>query len=662
MATASGIRAGKAFIELSLNDSKFINGLQQAERRLTAMGASVAKFGAKLTAIGAAVSGPILAFAKEFSDYGDSVQKAAIRTGLTTEAISELGFAAAQSGTDIDTFEAGIRGMQRQLFQAGLGSKEAVDTLEALGLTLADIQGMNVEDQFTVLAEAISHIRDDSQRGALAMRIFGRSGQQLLPLMSDGAKGVAALREEARQLGLSITQGDADAAAELNDAWGRLTSTFKAARVQIGAAVAPLLTAISNSIAKNITNVINWAKENRGLIKTVFLVGAGVAALGTAIVALGGVIAGVGAALGTLATVVGAIGAAIGVLLSPIGLVVAGIAALGVAAVKYFGGFGTVVEWITGKVGDMGEVFGQAIEVIKTALASGDITTAAQVFWAGLQLVWAKGVQTLSNIWAAARNYIIGVWIDTVSVLASTWVTVVTGIQDAWTRVWGFIQDAFDLVKTALLNGFLLIGQGVLTVLGKIQAAFDFVFGTNFANNIDDAKRKLEELRQVANEQFVNRVGERDQARRDRIEELSKAKDDTLAELERERQRRQGQLAGAGSEAVDEAQRKLDEAFAAYRNTVDEAARKQAATTTPGLDDIQKKQQDALANIFEGLDETAAATPSRASETVFGGARAAQIFGDVQDAQLSELKGIRQTLRDSLSEQKKKQTGLVITS
>jgi flagellar biosynthesis/type III secretory pathway chaperone len=207
-----------------------------------------------------------------------------------------------------------------------------------------------------------------------------------------------------------------------------------------------------------------------------------------------------------------------------------------------------------------------------------------------------------------------------------------------------------------------LIGQGILTVVGKIQAAFDYVFGTNFANNIDDAKRKLEELRQVANQQFVNRVGERDQARRDRIEELSKAKDDTLAELERERQRRQGQLAGAGSEAVDDAQRKLDEAFAAYRKTVDDAAARQAAASTTGLDEVKKKQQDALANIFDGLDETAAATPSRAGQAIFGGTRAAQIFGDVQDAQLTELKGIRQTLRDSLTEQKKKPTGLVITS
>src|SRR5690606_29375430 len=125
---------------------------------------------------------------------------------------------------------AGIRGMQRALLNAASGSKETVDALAAIGLSVEQIQNLGTEDQFYAIADGLSQISNDSERAGLAMRLLGKSGSQLLPLMQDGARGIKLLREEAQALGLSISREDADSAAELNDAMGRFTSTFKAAR------------------------------------------------------------------------------------------------------------------------------------------------------------------------------------------------------------------------------------------------------------------------------------------------------------------------------------------------------------------------------------------------------------------------------------------------
>ena len=52
MATTSGIRAGRAFVELFADDSKLVRGLRRAERKLRAFGDSVRNLGLKMAALG----------------------------------------------------------------------------------------------------------------------------------------------------------------------------------------------------------------------------------------------------------------------------------------------------------------------------------------------------------------------------------------------------------------------------------------------------------------------------------------------------------------------------------------------------------------------------------------------------------------------------------
>ena len=55
------------------------------------------------------------------------------RTGFSTEALSELRFAAEQSGADLGTLEKGVKRMQSTLLDAELGLSTAVDALETAG-------------------------------------------------------------------------------------------------------------------------------------------------------------------------------------------------------------------------------------------------------------------------------------------------------------------------------------------------------------------------------------------------------------------------------------------------------------------------------------------------------------------------------------------------
>jgi len=89
-------------------------------------------------AAGAAVTGAIALSIKSFAQAGDEIQKMALRTGLTTESLSELKFALEQSGSNIEGFEKGIRRMSSFIQDGRDGLTETTRALDSLGIAVSD--------------------------------------------------------------------------------------------------------------------------------------------------------------------------------------------------------------------------------------------------------------------------------------------------------------------------------------------------------------------------------------------------------------------------------------------------------------------------------------------------------------------------------------------
>ncbi|MCL4733285.1 hypothetical protein KJZ71_05865, partial [Patescibacteria group bacterium] len=174
MADTRGIRAGRAFVELGVSD-KLSAGLKAAQKKLEAFGEGLRSIGTKMAGIGVAAITALLGTAKAFSDSGDALDKMSARTGVSVEALSELGYAADLSGTDMETLENGLRVMQKTLVEASQGSKGANEALARLGLTVQDLAKLSPDEQFKLLADRISRIQDPAARAAMAMELFGKA-------------------------------------------------------------------------------------------------------------------------------------------------------------------------------------------------------------------------------------------------------------------------------------------------------------------------------------------------------------------------------------------------------------------------------------------------------------------------------------------------------
>ena len=186
MADAGSIRAGRAYIELGANDSQLQAALQRASARMHAFGARVAQIGQRMAAAGAAGLAGFGAAANQFANVGEQLYRMSQRTGASVEALSGLRYAASQVGTDLETVEGAMRGVQQAIVQAGQGSAEAQDKFLRLGLRARDLAKLQPQEQFLAIVQQLSRI-EHGKRGvdvAMIRRISEATRSSVLWLLA----------------------------------------------------------------------------------------------------------------------------------------------------------------------------------------------------------------------------------------------------------------------------------------------------------------------------------------------------------------------------------------------------------------------------------------------------------------------------------------------
>jgi len=586
LADTKGIRAGRAFVELGVSD-KLSAGLRRAQKQLEAFGAGLRSVGIRMAGIGVAAVTSLLGAARMFATVGDDLEEMSQRTGVSVEALSELGFAADIAGSDLETLETGIKHMQRAIVEAAGGSESAQQALAKLGVSAADLAGLSPDEQFKRMADGIARIEDPALRVAVAMQIFGRSGTKLIPLLAEGASGIEALQEQARRLGLTVSAETAHDAAELNDALDSLWRVVRQGVFTIGSALAPTLKELAERITRIIVTATDWIKRNREVVVWALKVAAAVAASGIALIVLGVAVSGIGAALGLLAgvisgvgTIFGILGAAIGALLSPIGLVVAAVVGLGGALLVTSGAGGEALSWLMAQFTRLRDWVGKVVGGISDALAAGDIALAAQVLWFSLKVIWQQGVAALNKAWLGAKEFFVSTaysmwygalaaaeivfhalevsWIETTSFLSKTWTRFTSGFQKVW-------ESASSWVAKRMLEI-----QGVFDSGLDVEAAkqaVDQQLEARFAEIDQGSQRDIAERES-------RRVSERDQA--------AAIHEATLAEIGQSFEDAQAALKANTEAGIAESQAALDEAKRRLEQALAEARAKREAAEAEG--------------------------------------------------------------------------------
>jgi len=568
-----GIRAGRAFVELFADDSRLVRGLKRAQARIAAFGAGVRNVGLKMAGVGAAIVAPLLGASKVFANVGDQMQKMSIRTGISVEALSELGFAAEQSGSDMETLGNAVLRMNRRIgrIRAGEASSTEVSALKKLGLDAEELEKMNPEQTLNAIADAMAAMQDKTQAAGLAQRAFGTQVDKILPLLLEGSKGIERLRQRARELGLTIDKDAADRAAKFTDQMNELFRVIKRGVFAIGNALAPMLIDMGKTITGVAVAVGKWIKENRQLIATIFKVGAAILGAGVAIVIAGTAIQlfafSIGGLLSVFALLNAAIGAAvtaIGLLLSPIGAVIAIGAGLVVMFADWRNAMRQAGDFLMDKFAEIGRIFSDTLGGIRDALAAGDLGAAARIAWLGIKLAWLEGTKEIRDLWARTKTAVMqsvadlgfGMaltltdafaliqtgWAETVSAMKKLWANFAAGAASLWDsttkrisdkilEIQGAIDPEFDVEKAKQLNAQKSrVNQE--NIERERTAAVDQAESQRRAARaeVDKQQRAMTEaIQRAANEGAAERKKANDQAVRKTREALDAAKKELAA-------------------------------------------------------------------------------------------------------------------------------------
>lgn len=210
---------------------------------------------------------------KQTIDFAERIDDLSKKTGIAPSKLQALEFSAKQVGLSLDPVAQSISQLSDRLAS---GDKSAVSALGRLGLAFNNIRGMSPDKAFISIARAIADVEDPMERARAATDLFGRSGHQLLPLLTSD---VDALMKKAEQLGLIIddktikaTDNLGDSITTLLDVGKRLIMVFFAPLIPILQTLLNVLTPVTAELGKMINTILSPLENLRQVAEVLGLI------------------------------------------------------------------------------------------------------------------------------------------------------------------------------------------------------------------------------------------------------------------------------------------------------------------------------------------------------------------------------------------------------
>ncbi|MBQ1573422.1 MAG: hypothetical protein IIZ78_20045, partial [Clostridiales bacterium] len=179
---------------------------------------------------------------------GDEIDKSSQKLGVSSETYQELSYAMERSGTSIDTVKKGMVNITKALDGTANGVAGASDAFDSLGVSLTNADGSMKSSEQVLLdsIDALASMEDETARNAKANEIFGKSYQELAPLLNSGADGIKDLMQEASDYGMVMSQDAVLASASFEDSLTKLQGTFGGLKNNMVGAFLPSVTQVIN--------------------------------------------------------------------------------------------------------------------------------------------------------------------------------------------------------------------------------------------------------------------------------------------------------------------------------------------------------------------------------------------------------------------------------
>jgi hypothetical protein len=298
-----GAEMKKALADLGVTGNRSFKGIGSAGEALSttlnAVGVAVKKLVEGIAVAGgavAAVGAAIFEVAKSSAEAADQAGKAAQKVGINAQAYQELAFAAKLADVEQDSFQQGLKELNKNLSEARHGNTDLALAFAKLGIPLQRVVGPTTLQKFALftgelkklpkaattadfallkLADVFKRSPDGPDKTAVALKLFGKSGADLIPLLNSGSREIRTLAREADALGLVFDDKAIAKSEQFNDTLTILGSAITGVKNAIGQVFIPQLTQFAQAatlfVVQNRALIVSWVKDGWNFLKQVVL-------------------------------------------------------------------------------------------------------------------------------------------------------------------------------------------------------------------------------------------------------------------------------------------------------------------------------------------------------------------------------------------------------
>ena len=177
------------------------------------VGNTLAGVGKAVAAVGAAAVGAVTgltAMVMKSADVAGGLVDLSAQTGLTITQIQELDYAGTLLGLDVETITKSMAKFTNVIEGANSGVGPMAEDMATLGVSVTDSNGAlrDSNDVYFEALNALGQLENETQKEIIAQNLFGKSYQELIPLINTSAEEMDALKAEAHEMG-AVMEEDA---------------------------------------------------------------------------------------------------------------------------------------------------------------------------------------------------------------------------------------------------------------------------------------------------------------------------------------------------------------------------------------------------------------------------------------------------------------------
>ena len=210
----------------------------------------------------------MISMTKESAAFADNIITLSMQTGQSTQQLQEFSYATELIDVSVDTLQGSLRKLTNNMQDAMNGTGNAKDAFDTLGVSVTNtVDGSmrSANDVFYETIDALGKVKNETERDAMSMDIFGRSAQDLNPLIIQGSQTLKAYADEAHNVGYVLDEEALSALGAVDDAYQRLQKTQEGVKNQLAVEFAPYLEEFYGDVTSGI-KYIGDVLQQSGLV------------------------------------------------------------------------------------------------------------------------------------------------------------------------------------------------------------------------------------------------------------------------------------------------------------------------------------------------------------------------------------------------------------